>query len=95
MADLAPDVRNHEPHLALSPGGDGLDAYRAIAAGAAARLMAGGRILLEIGPTQANSVKELFAAQGFGAIRVLADMDGRDRVIEACKNAGQVAPAKA
>ncbi|MFM7333038.1 MAG: peptide chain release factor N(5)-glutamine methyltransferase, partial [Tabrizicola sp.] len=41
MPALAPEVRDWEPHLALSPGGDGLDAYRAIAQGAGARLMPG------------------------------------------------------
>lgn len=83
MAALAPEVRDWEPHLALTPGGDGLAAYRAIASGAGARLMAGGRILLEIGPTQAAAVSALLRAQGFGAIEVMRDLDGRDRVVAA------------
>ncbi|MCB2137268.1 MAG: peptide chain release factor N(5)-glutamine methyltransferase [Rhodobacteraceae bacterium] len=81
MADLAPDVRDWEPHLALSPGGDGLDAYRAIAAGAGGRLMAGGRLILEIGPTQAGAVAALLQAQGFDAPEIRTDLDGRDRVV--------------
>lgn len=85
MAGLAPEVCDWEPHLALTPGGDGLAAYRAIAAGAGARLMAGGRILLEIGPTQASAVSALMRAQGFVAIEVLRDLDGRDRVVAAEK----------
>lgn len=85
MAGLAPDVREWEPHLALSPGGDGLDAYRRIALGAPARLMPGGRLLVEIGPTQATAVSTLFAAQGLTEIRTLTDMDGRDRVVLAVK----------
>ncbi len=85
MADLSPDVLNHEPHLALTPGGDGLDAYRAIAAGAPARLMSGGRLLLEIGPTQGAAVSALLAAQGLENIRILPDFDGRDRVVSAQK----------
>ena len=40
--DLAPEVRDWEPHLALTPGGDGLDAYRAIARGAGGHLMPAG-----------------------------------------------------
>lgn len=83
MAALSPEVRDHEPHLALTPGGDGLDAYRALARGAPARLQAGGRLLLEIGPTQGQAVAGLLAAQGFAAIRVLPDLDGRDRVVAA------------
>ena len=83
MPALAPDVRNWEPHLALTPGGDGLDAYRAIARGAGAHLEPGGRILLEIGPTQGVAVAALLSAQGFGDLRILPDLDGRDRVVRA------------
>lgn len=85
MAGLAPEVRDWEPHLALTPGGDGLGAYRAIAAGAGARLMAGGRIALEIGPSQGRAVSALLKAQGFAAIAVRRDLDGRDRVVVAGK----------
>ncbi len=85
MPNLAPDVRDFEPHLALTDGADGLTAYRSIAAGAGARMMAGGRILLEIGPTQGAAVSALLAAQGFEHIRILPDFDGRDRVVVAQK----------
>jgi len=81
MADLDPDVRDWEPHMALTPGGDGLDAYRAIAAGAGAHLGPGGRLLVEIGPLQGAAVSALFAAAGLARIRVLPDLDGRDRVV--------------
>jgi len=85
MASLSPDVQKWEPQLALTDGADGLNAYRAIAAGAGSRLMGGGRILLEIGPTQGAAVVQLLAAQGFDAIRILPDFDGRDRVVCAQK----------
>ncbi|MGB4828601.1 MAG: peptide chain release factor N(5)-glutamine methyltransferase [Paracoccaceae bacterium] len=85
MPALAPEVRDWEPHLALTPGGDGLDAYRRIALGAPARLMPGGRLMVEIGPTQSAAVVRLFAAQGLDAIRILPDLDGRDRVVTAVK----------
>ena len=85
MALLAPEVREWEPHLALSPGGDGLDAYRAIALQAPARLLAGGRIMVEIGPTQAAAVAGLFAAQGLAQVETRRDFDGRDRVVMAVK----------
>jgi len=85
MAGLSPEVRDWEPHLALTPGGDGLDAYRTIARGAGARLMPGGRILLEIGPTQGEAVSGLLAQAGLAEVRVLPDMDGRDRVVAAVK----------
>lgn len=83
MTALAPEVRDWEPRQALTPGGDGLDAYRAIARGAGARLMPGGRLLVEIGPTQGQAVAALFAAAGLEEIRVLPDLDGRDRVVAA------------
>lgn len=84
MADLSPEVL-HEPRRALTPGGDGLDPYRAIARGAPARLMPQGRLIVEIGPTQGAAVAALFAAQGLTDIRILPDLDGRDRVVSARK----------
>lgn len=81
MAALAPEVRDWEPHLALTPGGDGLAAYRAIAAQAPAHLAPGGRILLEIGPTQGAAVAALCDAAGLAGIAILPDLDGRDRVV--------------
>lgn len=86
MPGLTPEVRDWEPHLALTPGGDGLEPYRIIARAAPARLMPGGRILVEIGPTQGADVAGFFAAQGLTEIRVLPDMDGRDRVVSAVKS---------
>ncbi|OOY09499.1 peptide chain release factor N(5)-glutamine methyltransferase [Thioclava sp. F36-7] len=86
MAGLSQDVRDWEPLSALTPGGDGLDAYRAIARGAGARLLAGGRLAVEIGPTQAQAVSDLFAAQGFERIETRQDLDGRDRVVLAHKS---------
>lgn len=88
MPLLAPEVRDWEPDLALTPGGDGLASYRAIALGAGARLMPGGRILVEIGPTQGSAVAAMFRAAGLAEIRVLPDMDGRDRVVAAVKPGG-------
>lgn len=88
MPLLAPEVRDWEPDLALTPGGDGLASYRAIALGAGARLMPGGRILVEIGPTQGPAVAAMFQAAGLAEIRVLPDMDGRDRVVAAVKPGG-------
>lgn len=83
MSALSREVHDWEPHLALTPGGDGLDAYRALAAGAGAHLEPGGRILVEIGPTQAATVSALFEAAGLTGLRVLPDWDGRDRVVAA------------
>lgn len=83
MADLAPEVRCHEPWAALTDGADGLTAYRRIAAAAPALLAPGGRLIVEIGPGQAASVEELFAAAGLAVTGTRADMDGRERAVTA------------
>lgn len=85
MAALAPEVRDHEPALALTPGGDGLDAYRAIAAGAGAHLATGGRLMVETGPTQGEAVARLMRDAGLVAVTVTPDLDGRDRVVSGRK----------
>jgi release factor glutamine methyltransferase len=81
MDGLATEVREHEPHMALSDGGDGLGAYRRIAQGIMAHLAPGGRVLLEIGLTQGPAVMALLAQAGFTGLRVVPDLDGRARVI--------------
>ncbi len=81
MPALSPEVRNWEPLIALTPGGDGLDAYRVITANAAQHLNPQGRLLVEIGPTQAGAVCSLFEDAGFDGITTLQDIDGRDRVV--------------
>jgi len=87
MPHLAPEVRDHEPHLALTPGGDGLDAYRAIATQAPAHLLPGGRLVVEIGPTQGQAVAGLFRRAGLQGVEIRPDLDGRDRVVLARKPA--------
>lgn len=82
MAGLQVEVRAHEPRAALTDEADGLSAYRAIATGAFDHLRPGGRLLVEIGPTQGAAVAALFAAAGLQKIMVHTDLDGRDRVVE-------------
>ena len=83
MPGLSEEVRQHEPEMALTDGADGLSAYRAISRGAPRHLVPGGRLLVEIGPTQAQAVSEILAQAGFSAITVLQDLDRRDRVVAA------------
>ncbi len=64
-AKLAPNVRDHEPRIALvPPSGDGLEIYRRLAAEATAVLAAAGRVLAEIGHDQHEAVKEVFTSTG-------------------------------
>ncbi|SLN11880.1 peptide chain release factor N(5)-glutamine methyltransferase [Ruegeria meonggei] len=81
MEELSPEVREHEPRMALTDEGDGLGAYRRIAAGVPDFLMPGGRLLVEIGPTQGPDVAALFQAAGLAHTRIIPDLDGRDRVV--------------
>ncbi|RAI40091.1 peptide chain release factor N(5)-glutamine methyltransferase [Rhodoplanes roseus] len=61
---LAPEVRDHDPRLALDGGPDGLDAYRAIAADARRLLAPGGTLVVEIGIGQLEAVVALFDTAG-------------------------------
>lgn len=81
MPHLAPEVRDHEPHVALTPGGDGLDAYRVLAAQAPSHLAPGGRLIVEIGPTQGQAVAGLFRDAGLAQVEIRRDLDQRDRVV--------------
>lgn len=64
IAGLAPEVRNHDPALALDGGADGLAAYRAIAADALRLLTPRGRLVVELGQGQADSVSAIMRATG-------------------------------
>ena len=76
-------VRDWEPASALFAGADGLDHVRAIAADAAEWLRPGGMLMLEIGATQADPVRDLLGAAGLVDVRVLPDLAGRDRFAQA------------
>ncbi|WP_136635669.1 peptide chain release factor N(5)-glutamine methyltransferase [Pseudooceanicola onchidii] len=81
MPGLAPEVARWEPRLALTDEGDGLGAYRIIAGHVMAHLTPGGWLMVEIGPTQAAGVADLFRAAGFDTVQVHRDIDQRDRVV--------------
>lgn len=78
---LAPDVREFDPHLALSGGVDGLEPYRAIAAEAAFSLEPRGHVLLEIGAGQAEDVERIFLARGFHPAGRHRDLGGHERCL--------------
>ena len=83
MAGLDEEVRLFEPTAALTDGDDGLAAYRKIAGKALNHLNPGGRILVEIGASQAEAVVALFRDAGFTFVEVFQDLDGRNRVVQA------------
>lgn len=84
IATLEPEVREHEPMMALDGTEDGLKFYRQIAKEAGAWLKPGGSIYLEIGYDQGEAVSGLLADAGFTNVRVVKDLPGKDRVVCGC-----------
>lgn len=80
-ATLPPDVCEHEPHIALFAGEDGLDAYRDIADGLRRVMDAGAIALIEIGFDQGESVAALFRGKGF-TVELKRDLGGRARCLK-------------
>lgn len=81
IAALQKEVRDFDPRRALDGGRDGLDAYRAIAAGAAAHLEDRGTVAVEIGATQKDAVTALFSRHGFERRLAARDLAGNDRAL--------------
>ena len=80
---LPRNVRDHEPAVALFAGGDGLDAFRRLAAGVPGRLKSGGALIVEVGFGQADRVAEVFAQAGrWTAAGRFKDLAGIDRVLQ-------------
>jgi release factor glutamine methyltransferase len=75
------EVRNHDPHLALDGGEDGLDPYRAIASGASSHLAPGGIIAVEIGAGQADDVVNIFKTEGYTTIASHRDLGNHIRAL--------------
>jgi release factor glutamine methyltransferase len=80
---LAPEVRDHEPALALFPPGDALAIYRRLVPAAARALRPGGALAVEIAPALPEAVSALFREAGFLEPRVHEDLAGRPRVVRA------------
>lgn len=87
IAELDPEVRDHDPHLALSGGADGLDHYRRLAPEVLRVLRPGGRFLLEIGHDQSEAVETLMRGAGAEEVRTVKDLSLRDRVVTGVRKA--------
>ena len=82
---LEPEVRDHEPRVALSGGADGLDHYRILAPEILRVLKPGGRFAVEIGYDQRGAVEALFRDAGAIGVSTLPDLANRDRVVAGAK----------
>lgn len=81
MDGLDAEVREHDPRIALTDEDDGLSAYRDITNDAVRFLNQGGSLIVEIGPTQGDVVRQMFKDSGLQNVQVATDLDGRDRVV--------------
>ncbi len=80
-----PEVRLHDPELALYGGEDGLDVVRQVSQTAARLLHSGGTLVLEHGELQSAAIAELLARDGWRAIAHHRDLTGRDRATTALR----------
>ena len=78
---IDPQVKDFEPRMALFAAGDGLDLYRRLIPQAYSLLRPEGIVLLEIDARQANAIPAMM--QGFTDIKIIKDLAGRERVIQA------------
>ena len=83
LADLQPEVRDHDPRVALDGGEDGLDFYRLLVRESGAWLDRDGRLFLELGDGQAEAVRTLFESHSWIVEQVSPDYSGRPRVLRA------------
>jgi len=83
---LEPEVRDHEPRIALEGGPDGLLHYRRLAPEILRVLKPGGRFAVEIGYDQKEAVEALFREAGAAGVQTLRDLGDRDRVVAGAKN---------
>lgn len=83
ISQLAPEVRDFDPALALDGGVDGLDAYRAIATEARRLLAPGGRLIVELGAGQEPAVRRLFTIAGLAVGAARDDLAGIPRALSA------------
>jgi len=83
IENLSPEVKDHDPRIALDGGPDGLDFYRQIARDAPVRLASSGRLFLELGDAQAAAVSQLLHEHNWIVEAVENDYSGRPRVLRA------------
>ena len=82
IRELMPEITEHEPHIALDGGDDGMDFYRRICSEAPGFLNEGGRLLMEFDDSQAEPVKEMMEKAGFTGVKIHRYLAGLRRIIE-------------
>lgn len=85
MVPREPEVRDHDPHVALFGGVDGLDVIRTISAVAQHLLAPGGLLVVEHAESQGAAVRQILTAAGLRAAATHRDLTGRDRATTALR----------
>jgi release factor glutamine methyltransferase len=80
-SDLAPEIREYEPHEALVPGPTGLEAIEALAEELLGLAPRPSVVALEIGASQADAASKLIRAAGYEQVEIRPDLGGHDRVV--------------
>ena len=83
---LMPEVREHEPMLALDGREDGLYFYRRIVEQCTSYMTRGARLFFEIGYDQGEAVEDMMIHKGFCEVEIIKDYAGFDRVVTGCWN---------
>ncbi len=79
---MKPNVQNYEPHLALFvPDNNPFLFYKVIASEGKSLLKSKGKIFIEINEEFGREVKDIFHSSGFKEIKIIKDLDGKDRIV--------------
>ena len=84
---LQPEIRDHDPRLALDGGTDGLRFYRPLAANGRSRLRGNGKLMAEFGDGQEHAIAAMFLQAAWRSVEIAADLTNRPRIVIA--SAGQ------
>ncbi|MEO5860269.1 MAG: peptide chain release factor N(5)-glutamine methyltransferase [Pyrinomonadaceae bacterium] len=82
-AYLEPEVRDHDPRIAVTDGSSGLSIIERIAHGSPTFLTSGGHLLIEIGHGQRDAVREMFATDLWRSVAFVPDLQGIPRMLDA------------
>ncbi len=81
ISELMPEVRDHDPIMALDGGADGLDAYRHLIPQLSSHLNSNAHIVFEVGEGQAFMVRDLLQQSGFDTVNIHEDLAGVERSV--------------
>ena len=81
MYNLSKDILDWEPRIALTPEGDGLNAYKSIFTSAEQLMSQRSSLILEIGFNQAESVSAIARENNFETVHIIKDINNKDRAL--------------